>query len=178
MFRHGYRSDLPRKERNEEEISDAKEKDQAQKDVRQQNTNSSPRIQQPMIELGQRVLLKNHQRKAKFDPLFEPQEYVVESLERNGVVAVSESGVRRRRHVNDVKVIPNHCKIATTMTIPNYWISSCQPNTAAPTATPPPPPPAPQPHHQPAAINQRPTSNRPTRDRRPPARHAEYTNKY
>ena len=178
MFRHGYRSDLPRKERNEEEISDAKEKDQAQKDVRQQNTNSSPRIQQPMIELGQRVLLKNHQRKAKFDPLFEPQEYVVESLERNGVVAVSESGVRRRRHVNDVKVIPNHCKIATTMTIPNYWISSCQPNTAAPTATPPPLPPATLPHHQPAAINQRPTSNKPTRDRRPPARHAEYTNKY
>lgn len=92
LFRHGYHSDFPRQELNEKEIAQARQKDQHQRDARQNETNSSSRVQLPNFTIGQRVLLRNHQKKGKLDPLYEPYEFDIENLERNGLIAVNRHG--------------------------------------------------------------------------------------
>ena len=122
MFRHGYKTEFPRQELQEEDVQQARRRDQQQKDQRQEVANSSCRIQAPELVIGQRVLVKNERRRTKFDPLFEPCEYTVVSKERNGVIVRNEEGATRRRHVNEVKPIPDKCVIQKKKKSIRFWV--------------------------------------------------------
>ena len=176
MFRHGYRSDFPRHELGTEEIEQARSKDQHQKDARQDTTNDSSRIQQSNLSIGQRILVKNEGRRSKFDTMFEPFEYVIESLERNGVTAVNSEGMRRRRHVNDIKPIPDECHIRVPGKTSNYWVAhnykTLQPTGNQVERPPQQPHILPQQQESPQATP--PMSQRPTRERRAPPKLADY----
>jgi len=134
MFRHGYKTDFPRQELREKDLESAKCHDQQQKDQRQDKINSSCRIQKPKLAIGQRVLIKNEKKRSKFEPVFETTEYIVTNLEKNGAILKSEQGVTRRRHVNDIKPIPEACiikkPVKTNLWLPNKETNFQHPNTS------------------------------------------------
>ena len=124
MFRHGYKGDFPRREVSETEMEAARQHDQRQKEERQQKVNSSVRHRESLLVPGQRVLIANEKRRSKFDPLYEPHEYVVINCANNDVIAEREDGVRRRRHINDVKPIPSSYSFSPPRRKVHLWSQS------------------------------------------------------
>ena len=104
LLRGGFRTHFPQTPISEADFAAAKDRDRTSKQERQDATNSSPRRTPHGIKVGDMVLNFNHNRKSKFDPLFEPFPYKVVQISGTGVV-LEQNGKQKRRHVDDVKLM-------------------------------------------------------------------------
>ena len=104
MFRHGYRTQLPRLSPiSEERVAGMRKKDLLQKRERADKFNSSRKTTKAKLKKGDIVIIAKKDRKSKFDPKFEPRNYKIQDQDKKGVIVVNQSGKTKRRHKNDVK---------------------------------------------------------------------------
>ena len=107
LFRDGYRSTFPRKQVTDEEIQQAIERDQKLKAKRADEINASKYRKQADIKIGNTVLIRDLNKRSKFDPMFPKVFYKVISISRNNTVITikrDNDGKVFRRHPDDVKV--------------------------------------------------------------------------
>ena len=107
LFRDGYRTTFPRTHASEDKIEKAKARDQKLKLERSEKVNSSKYCKQSDIKVGETVILRDFNRKSKFDPIF-PQVFheIIDISRNNSVVTVrrKKDGRVLRRHPDDIKV--------------------------------------------------------------------------
>ena len=77
---------------NDQQVQDARIKDIAQKDTRTAKNKSSPSRQGFQVRIGDKVLLKNEKRHSKFDPIYEPTPYTINSLDGKRVYVTHPDG--------------------------------------------------------------------------------------
>ena len=121
MFRHGYRTTLPRVNVDPQQVDEARVRDQHQKQERELNVNASKFRKENVITIGDTVIIRNFNKKRKFDPDFTKDMFNVIDKSKDGTVitiARESDGKIFRRHPNDIKVIhnPHHMKAERTLT--------------------------------------------------------------
>ena len=104
LFRQGYHTDFPRREIVEENIKEAHNRDEEQKQQRRSKMNSSKKRVAMPINIGDKVLLKTYPKGRKFEPIYGSEVYEVIGLEDKGVRVSDASGEERRRHKDDIKL--------------------------------------------------------------------------
>ena len=93
LFRDGYRAGFPRgSPLTEEEIAEARLKDQERRLEIQNSVNSSVKRRKEMLEVGDKVLLRVMNRASKFDPMYNRKPCVVVEVAEKGVTVVDSSG--------------------------------------------------------------------------------------
>ena len=107
FFRDGYRTTFPRIQASNEKIEQAKARDQKLKIERSESVNSSKYRKQTEIKIGDTVILRDFNRKSKFDPIFPQVFYKIINISKdNSVVTVRREcdGQVLRRHPDDIKI--------------------------------------------------------------------------
>ena len=105
LFRDGYKSSFPRKAVSEDDIQKARKRDKEAKIQRDATINASKYHHDSNICIGDSVLIRNHERKSKFDPLFPLVLYeVIQKEGKTVTVRRGKDGKIFKRHPNDVKV--------------------------------------------------------------------------
>ena len=109
---HGrYKTDFPYHVLTDPQVHDAWIKDIAQKDTQTAKINSSPCCKGFQVRIGDKVLLKNEKGLSKFDPIYEPTPYTINSLDGKGVHVTHPDGTIHCRHKDDIKLfrpeVPN-----------------------------------------------------------------------
>ena len=112
LFRDGVKSYFPRKVVTEEEMEAARERDRSTKAASQAQVNASKYRVCSKIEPGDVVLVRDCNRRSKFDPIFLPTPFVVTEL--NEVAkSVKLEGIHLDkvmiRHLDDVKPYHGDC---------------------------------------------------------------------
>ena len=108
MFRDGYRSTFPRVSATTEQVLKAQRRDKKQKEERESKINASKFRKETQINVGDIVILRNLNKKKKFDPHFTLEKYkVLEKSKDNTVIKVirESDGMILRRHPDDIKVL-------------------------------------------------------------------------
>ena len=105
LFRHGYGSEMPRvRIPQEDEIQKAQVEDQETRRERDEVENRT-RTKVTAVK-GDWVLTRNMNRRSKFDPIFGPELMQVLQTDSGGVICEDQYGRRQRRHMEDVKIVP------------------------------------------------------------------------
>ena len=107
MFRDGQEGIFPRNIATDSAIQKAREKDAKLKETRECDVNKSKFRQPTVIEEGDKVLMRNHQKRIKFDPDFLHEPFKVEEIRDDGRFIILEresDGSIFRRHPDDIKV--------------------------------------------------------------------------
>lgn len=110
MFRHGYRTTLPRVSVNSHQVDQARLRDQEQKKEREAKVNASKFRKATPIDIGDTVMLRNFNKKRKFDPNFSKDTFkVIAKSKENTVITVAREidGMIFKRHPNDIKIVHN-----------------------------------------------------------------------
>lgn len=104
LFRHGYRGVFPtRSSCSSPDFQRAVKKMKDDKRERCDNINKSVKRKSHSFSIGQWVYVRNRIRN-KFDPLYYEDPWVIESIEKNGVIVHNaQLSKRKRRHVDDIK---------------------------------------------------------------------------
>jgi hypothetical protein len=106
IFRDGEQSIFPRQPSSDTDIAAARERDLQLKRAHQSKVNAGKyKIHSPLI-VGDRVLVRNYQKKRKFDPTFLPDEYIIVEVVEEGHSLTLErlrDGASLKRHPDDVK---------------------------------------------------------------------------
>ena len=104
MFRHGYRGAFPtRKSCTSVDFKQAVKKMKEDKNTRCSDINKSIKRRAHSFKTGQWVYVRNRVRN-KFDPLFYEEPWIIESVEKNGVILLNAQLTKRKiRHVDDIK---------------------------------------------------------------------------
>ena len=105
MFRNGYQTGFPRRTVSQAEFEQARANEIRKKEERAKAINDAGRRKPLDFRNGDRVLIKDHSRTRKFDPLFEPTPYQVVEVTKKGAILERGDGARRRRHVDDIKLL-------------------------------------------------------------------------
>lgn len=108
MFRDGYRSTFPRVSASTEQIIEAQMRDTKQKEERESKINASKFRKETQISVGDIVILRNLDKKKKFDPHFTLEKYnVIEKSKNNTVIKVmrESDGMIFSRHPDDIKLL-------------------------------------------------------------------------
>lgn len=105
IFRDGIRSEFPRKNISEQDIDKAREKDLSGKECNEARVNSSKYRKASDIQLGDMVLVRNFDRRSKFEPLFKPVPYTVVNVNetRNKFQVKGDDEGMLIRHPDDLK---------------------------------------------------------------------------
>lgn len=105
LFRDGYQTVFPRKCISEEDAGKARKRDQDLKSERDRKINASKYHKDTNIEIGDTVIIRQHDRRSKFDPLF-PLELHNVIAQEGKVVTVKrqKDGKIFKRHPDDLKV--------------------------------------------------------------------------
>ena len=85
----------------------AKQLDQNNKDSRKEKYNSARHTKPSNFKIGDQVLVRNFQKKSKFEPIFLPERFVVIDVMANGKIILVQSTRNDkflRRHPNDLKL--------------------------------------------------------------------------
>ena len=104
LFRHGYRSDFPRRESTDVQAEEAMQQDVGQKRTRTEDANSSTKRRPMKVKVGDKVLLKQYPKPRKFEPVYGKEVATVVMVEERGVVVEDANGTTKRRHKDDVKL--------------------------------------------------------------------------
>ena len=84
IFRDGLRTQFPRKSCSQKYIECARQYDKEQKEKSQLRVNSSKYRKVSDLKIGDAVLIRNHTRNSKFQPLFGPEPYTIVSITDEG----------------------------------------------------------------------------------------------
>ena len=104
MFRHGYRTSLPKTSPiSDGKVDEVRRKDKMTKRSRADAINASSRRSASLFKAGDKVVITKKDRQRKFEPKFEPKQYVVISEEERGVTVAQRGKKPKRRHKDDVK---------------------------------------------------------------------------
>ena len=102
LFRDPPNSVFPRVAVSDKQIQVARKQDVESKLERQVDVNSSKYKKRSEVGTGDWVLIRNFNKKSKFDPLFQPKPCMVKQSE-NGWVVLERDGSSYRRHLDDIK---------------------------------------------------------------------------
>ena len=112
MFRDGMKNKFPRVKVSEEQVKIARERDMQIKQERGDAINASKYRKESDFQNGDRVVLRNHYKKSKFDPYFDPDTCLVVNVSTDGRVVTVErlnDGKIFKRHPDDIKLqVPNY----------------------------------------------------------------------
>ena len=112
MFRHGYGGSFPKTTiPSDKDVERAIWHDQEQREIRDLEKNRNRR--RPSIQVDDTVMARNNVRR-KFEPVFGPEEYTVTTVSKGGVTMRNAEGKERRRHLDDVRVLPSRAEEETT----------------------------------------------------------------
>lgn len=106
LFRDGVRSHFPRKEVSQAEVEEARKLDEENKLSKQGKVNSSKYRKKSLISPGDVVIVRDCNRKSKFDPIFLSNPFVVISIDEVSKKVILEglqSNKLLARHLDDVK---------------------------------------------------------------------------
>ena len=107
LFRDGKRTVFPRKLATNSDVSLTRERDKQMKQERTDKISTSKYKKQDQIYAGDKVLIRNHTKQRKFDPLFLAQPYSVIDVNRNYVTVTNDADDRTlKRHRDDLKLLP------------------------------------------------------------------------
>ena len=112
MFRDPPNAAFPRVLVSDEQVKTAREEDCKLKEERGKQVNSSKYRKKTNVEIGDWVLIRNFDKESKFDPVFQPDPCQVTEV-ANGWIEVERNGRSYRRHLDDIKEIPNEPKEGT-----------------------------------------------------------------
>ena len=105
LFRDGIKDDLPRKSASQYEVDQARARDQRLKKANEDKVNASKYRKESEFQPGELVLLRNFNKTSKFDPIFNPEPYMILEVDPVAKKLVLESSTSRQtiRHPDDVK---------------------------------------------------------------------------
>ena len=107
LFMDDKRTVFPRKLVTDSDVSLARERHKQIKQERTDKINTSEYKNQDQIYVGDKVLISNHTKQCKFDPLFLTQPYPVIDVNRNYVTVTNDADGRTlKRHRYDLKLLP------------------------------------------------------------------------
>ena len=114
LFRHGYRGAFPtRTSSSSSQFKQAVKKMKRDKHERCSDINKSIKRKPHEFVVGQWVYVRNRVRN-KFDPLYYEDPWIVESVEKNGVVVHNAQLSKRKiRHVDDIKPYIEHSPLVS-----------------------------------------------------------------
>ncbi|CAB4041352.1 Hypothetical predicted protein [Paramuricea clavata] len=104
LFRDGQRLEFPRRCATEEKARKAKETDRNRKVHRENDVNISKYRKKTDFNVGEKVLIGNYRRSAKFDPIFLNQPFKIIDINEVGnkiIVEQEETGLTLCRHPSD-----------------------------------------------------------------------------
>ena len=110
LFRDGQRKNYPRRIISDQQIQDSKMRDARQKVNNEEQVNSSKYRKRSNFKVGDSVLIRNYNKKAKFDPLFSPVPYKIITITDDGVkvsILRDTDNARLVRHPDDLKLSYN-----------------------------------------------------------------------
>ena len=104
LFRDGMKTNFPRKNVTEKDIAVAKQKDKQHKENNQIKVNSSKYRKETRFCSEDKLLVRNYQKKSKYDPLFYTEPFTVIHVNEIGnKVLVERCGMKLERHPDDHK---------------------------------------------------------------------------
>ena len=106
LFRDGQHLEFPRRCATEEEVRKAKETDRNRKAHYENDVNISKYRKKTDFNMGEKVLIRNYRRSAKFDPVFLNQPLKIIDINKVGnkiIVEQEETGLTLCRHPDDIK---------------------------------------------------------------------------
>ena len=117
LFRHGYRGAFPKRTKcSSSDFKKAVKKMKVDKDLRCAEINQSQKRKTHDFTVGQWVYVRNRIRR-KFDPLYYEDPWVIESVERNGVMLHNAQRNKRKiRHIDGIKPYIMHKHSNTQLT--------------------------------------------------------------
>ena len=104
MLRKGYRASFPRTKITDAQVAEARSKDHSQRLKRKADTNLSTHRNPSHFQPGQLVLIRNHCRIKKFEPMFLRTPYTICEVDGKGLLLRSPDNKLYRRHKDDVKL--------------------------------------------------------------------------
>lgn len=107
LFRDPPNSAFPRVLVDDQQVKDARKRDWEAKVERQLEVNNSKYKKRSEFETGDWVLIRNFTKRSKFDPHFQPEPCRVTEVS-GGWVALERAGTRYRRHLDDIKALPDY----------------------------------------------------------------------
>ena len=113
LFRDPPNAAFPRTSINDEQVEEARQRDEQIKLERQQKINSSKYTSTTKFKIDEQVLIRNFNKNSKFDPHFQPEPCTVIGVEDNFIV-LERKGTKYRRHRDDVKKIPENTQQTKT----------------------------------------------------------------
>ena len=81
IFRNGYHRNFPRMLTADNEVENARDKDLKSRLYRQNNTNFSIKCKETFLLPGKHVLVADHGRESKYDPLYQRIPYQIVSMD-------------------------------------------------------------------------------------------------
>ena len=105
ILRPGYHHDFPKVSTpTNEQVQEALSLNKRVQEERNAALNETRR--QENVEIGDTVIVKNHQR-TKFKPIYGPEPLEVVEVEKGGATLVGQEGSSYRRYLDDMKVLQN-----------------------------------------------------------------------
>ena len=107
LFRDSPRSTFPkfRTAASDKDIEVARFRDATLKAAREKKVNSSKYKSPSHFIIGDLVLIRNFNKRSKYDPYFQPEPCYVKSILQNYLL-LERNGTEYRRHPDDVKLFP------------------------------------------------------------------------
>ena len=107
LFRDPPNSAFPRVLVDDQQVKAARKRDWEAKVERQLEVNNSKYKKRSEFKTGDWVLIRNFTKRSKFDPHFQPEPCRVTEVS-GGWVALERAGTRYRRHLDDIKALPDY----------------------------------------------------------------------
>ena len=106
MFRDNQQNIFPRVQVTEEQVQSARKQDEAIKHEREEKINASKYRKSMDVSVGDIVMIRNFNKRSKFDPLFIPEAFKVLEVSKDKrllIIVRDRDGKTFRRHPDDVK---------------------------------------------------------------------------
>ena len=107
LFRDSQQSQFPRQKVSNDDVLSARRRDTNLKTCRQEEVNSSKYRRLSHFQIGDSVLMRNHKKTSKFDPVFLPEPCIILDTDKHGrclVIERQSDGHVYKRHPDDVKL--------------------------------------------------------------------------
>ena len=107
IFRDGYQSTFPRRSLSDEQVSQARKLDSVSKNIRNAEYNATIHTKPANFKAGDQVLVRNYNKRSKFEPYFLPERFLVADTMAQGKIILIQStrtGRHLKRHPNDLKL--------------------------------------------------------------------------